>query len=129
MLLLVALSWAALLGCAGPQWEYDSGRAFRRAQRDNRLVLIEYFSGVCRYSIQMDREVFTDPKVRGRLVDFVCLRQDFGLNQVRAKQLGITGTPGFVVCRPNGTVIGTPQIGFMDVAEFRAFLASSRLQR
>lgn len=77
----------------------------------------------------MDRIVFSDPKVLERLARFELLRRDLVIWGQEAKRFGITGTPGFVVRRPNGTVMGSPAVGYMGPAEFRAFLAASLLQR
>lgn len=117
------------IGCAGPMWEYDPAQAFRQAQRANKLVLVQYSSLFCQYCAKMDSEVFTDPDVRTRLRDFVLLRKDYPSLIVEAQRIGVTGTPGFVVYRPDTTPVGQPQIGFMDAAEFRAFLAAVKLQR
>ena len=116
-------------GCAGPQWNMDATRAARLAARENRPVLVYYRSGVCRFCARMEREVFTNPEVLERLDDFVLLRRDFGLWREEAKNFGVTGTPGFVARRPNGTRIGAPVVGHMSAAEFRAFLAAARLQK
>ena len=127
VLSLLALFW--LTGCTGPQWGLDVGSAFRRARETDRLVLVYFRSAVCRYCAAMEREVFTDPQVRQRLDEFVLLQRDFGFWQHEAKRYGVTGTPGFVVHRPNGTVVGPPAVGQMSPAEFRAFLAAAKLQR
>ena len=127
VLSLFCLLW--LTGCAGPQWGFDVGASFRRARETDRLVLVYFRSGVCRFCAQMDREVFTDPQVRKRLDEFILLQRDFGLWQAEAKRYGVSGTPGFVVHRPNGSVVGPPAVGAMSPAEFRAFLAAAKLQR
>ena len=120
--------WAAC-GCAGLTWEYDPGFAFKKAAETDRMVLVYYRTAVCQYSAKMEREVFTDPKVRERLDEFVLLQRDFAVWRAEAERLGITGTPGFVVHRVNGTVACPPAVGEMSAAEFRAFLAAARLQR
>jgi len=124
---LLCLVW--LSGCGGPRWLFDAGSAYRRARETDRPVLVYYRSGMCQYCAKMDREVFTDARVRGRLDEFVLLQRDFGTFQFEARRLGITGTPGFVVHRPNGSVVGPPAVGQMSPAEFRAFLAAAKLQR
>ncbi len=129
LLIPLAAVFLATPGCASPKWEYDPAQAFRQAQRTNRLVLVHYSSLFCQYCAKMDREVFTDADVRTRLRDFVLLRKDYPSLVVEAERIGITGTPGFVVYRPDTTAVGQPQIGYMDAAEFRAFLAAVKLQR
>ncbi len=126
---MIIATGAAVGGCGGPQWSQKSGKAFERAARNNRPVLTYYNTAVCKYSARMEREVFSDPEILERLDQFELLRRDYVVWKSEAKKLGIGGTPGFVVRRPSGTVMGAPAVGYMSAAEFRAFLAAALLQR
>jgi thioredoxin-related protein len=127
--LLLVATCLALAGCAGPRWSFSRDAAFKQAAEHDQLVLVYYRTAVCPYSAKMDRRVFTDPQVRERLADFCLLQRDYAIWRKEAENLGITGTPGFVIYRPNGSVVGTPAVGEMSAAEFRAFLAAAKLQR
>ena len=126
---LMVVIGAALGGCAGPQWGQKPGKVFERAVRDNRPVLTYYSTATCKWSARMERKVFSDPVIVERLDQFVLLRRDFVMWKSEAKNMGIGGTPGFVVRRPSGTMMGAPAVGYMGAAEFRAFLAVALLQR
>jgi thiol:disulfide interchange protein len=127
MLSLIGL--VSLAGCGGPQWIHDPSYAFRQAAQRDDMVLVYYRAGVCEHCTKMDRDVFTDSEVLAQLRGFVLLQRDYTMWGSEAAKLGINGTPGFVVHRANGTVVGSPAVGEMSSAEFRAFLAAARLQK
>jgi len=76
----------------------------------------------------MDREVFTDPRVREELSGYKLVRVDLLLHTRLAKQYEFTGTPSFVAFNSVGRVVGR-QAGAMDAQGLVRFLAQSRMNR
>jgi hypothetical protein len=124
-LLLIVLPLAAA-GCAGPAWRPDLGGALRLAARDNRVVVVAYWSDFDADCRRMDSEVFTNSKVRATLQTTIPVRLSAALNRSFAEQHGLTGVPAFVVFAPDGRVLRKTQ-GYLNEGRFRGFVEAARL--
>ena len=113
-------------GCGGGFPAGDLQTGLRRAQREKKLLLVEYTRLGCPHTSRMDREVFPDADVRRRLKDFVIVRRNVRLNQDETRTLGVTMTPTFLVYRSDGTLI-TRADGAMTADGFHRFLIRARI--
>jgi len=101
---------------------YES--ALKRAQKENKIVLIEGYIPFCRGCIKMDREVFVDPRVKEALdKNFVVVKRNLLIEKLplTIKRLG---TPSFYFIDKTGTKVLEMVQGTGTVEEFLALLAS-----
>ncbi len=119
--LLATLSVVLGSGCSPIHWErgYDSG--LKRAARQRRRALVQFYSAVNTDCLEMDRKVFSDPDVQELMHNFIAIRLDSVLNKKLAKQFNVQTVPTFFVIRPDRQIAGSMS-GKMDAEKFRIFL-------
>jgi len=119
--LLATLSVALGAGCSPIQWErsYDAG--LKRAARQRRRALVQFYSAVNSDCLEMDRKVFSDPDVQELMHHFVAIRVDSVLNKKLTKQFNVQTVPTFFVIRPDRQIAASTS-GKMDAEKFRIFL-------
>jgi thioredoxin-related protein len=80
------------LAPAGRADDYDN--ALKAAKRENKPVLLYFFSKTCYYCTLMDKDTLADGQVNATLKrDFVFLRVDTDKSEDLSKLYRITGTP------------------------------------
>ncbi len=90
------------------RWETDLNRAFGRAEKENRLLLIYLYSPKCHYCKFMEKKVFTDRKVQDMVnKNFVPVkvRKCTDDGQFIKVHYGYVGTPMFYFVKPDGDLI------------------------
>jgi thioredoxin-related protein len=116
-------------GCGGRlPWRSDWQRALAEAQFEHKPSVLMFSAALCPRCWKMDKEVFTDPKVREELANYQLVRIDFLTHRNEAEQFEFTGTPSFVVYSATGRILGK-YAGAMDAQAFLRFLGQSRLNR
>ncbi len=98
--------------------------ALKKAQKENKIILIEGFIPYCRGCIKMDQEVMVNPKVKDALnKNFVFVKKNAILEKF---PLGIKslGTPAFYFIDANGSKVLEKVQGIGDVEEFLDLLGS-----
>jgi thioredoxin 1 len=114
-------------GCGGRlPWRSDWKRAMAEAQFDRKPVLLMFSAAMCPRCMKMDKEVFTDSRVREELVTYTLVRIDLLTHADLARQYEFTGTPSFVVFNTSGRVVGK-HAGAMDGPALIRFLMQSRM--
>ena len=129
-LLLTGLG-AVLLGaggCGSRLWSIDLPSGLRRAQKERKLVLIEFTQIGCVHTGRMHREAFTDPDVTRLFQDFVPVRLDKITHAAEAQRWGLTRTPTYLIARPDGTLVSRFD-GAMSADAFRRFLIRARISQ
>jgi hypothetical protein len=122
---LTALTAMFAAGCNSVHWNYHYGLAMKDAQQQQRRAVVLFATGTNPDCREMDWKVFTDPKVREMMREFVPVRQDFFMNRREAEELGVTDVPTIVVVRPDGSIAGS-QSGNLTPEELRFFLIRHR---
>lgn len=94
-----------------------------------RPVMLDFYADWCVSCKQMERETFTDPKVRAALAGIVTLRADVTANddadQALLKRFGIVGPPALLFFGPDGQERREHRIvGFLGAERFNAQLRS-----
>ena len=112
-------------GCGFVPWEYNFELGLQKAARRQQPALVQFYSGLNRDCLEMDRKVFTDPDVRENLKDYVPVRLDYHLNRELADQLGVEALPAFFVFRRDTSIAGS-YVGKMDAGKFNFFLIKYR---
>ena len=125
----VLLLVAAVGGCS-PQlmWRPDLGGAAQLAARENRFVVVAYWSALNRDCAEMEQTVFQLKEVISTMAGTVPVRLDARLNRAWARQAGVSRVPSFVVYAPDRRLLRRHE-GFMNEATFRGFIVAAKLSR
>ena len=92
--------------------------ALARAERRDKLVMIDFFTTWCAPCKKMDRETWTDPAVRAWLRrEVVPLKVDAEVQTALAEHYAVDGYPTILFVRPDGRVRGRI-VGFMAPERF-----------
>jgi thiol:disulfide interchange protein DsbD len=101
--------------------------ALRAAQNEGRWAMLDYYADWCVSCKEMDRETFSDPKVRRELDKMVLLQADVTANSGEDKALlqryGLYGPPATLFFGPDGIERKDYRmVGFKGPEEFLAHL-------
>ena len=116
---------------AGPQlnWVYDETEGFEIAERENKLVMLDFYASWCAACNELDHQTYTDPAVADRLADYVNVKLDFTRTSETTKALTekykIPGLPVVifldadrnVLKRFTGFVNAEDMLGILDEVE------------
>lgn len=74
---------------AGPQldWVYDEAEGFEIAQREDKLVMLDFYASWCAACNELDHQTYADPAVAARLDDYVNVKLDFTRTSETTKAL------------------------------------------
>jgi thiol:disulfide interchange protein len=83
---------------APPQiaWQTDFNKAFKQAKKQHKLLMLDFYTDWCGYCKRLDREVYTDEKVRALSQKFIPVKLNPERDQVAAaiaQQVGVRGFP------------------------------------
>ncbi len=73
----------------GPQldWVYDEAEGFEIAQREDKLVMLDFYASWCAACNELDHQTYADPAVAARLDDYVNVKLDFSRTSETTKAL------------------------------------------
>ncbi len=87
-------------------WLTDLNEAKRRAAAENKLVLLHFWGAFCRPCLNLEKFVFTNPRVGAAINEhYVPVKIDVEAQPGLAKQFGITTIPHDVMILPDGRVV------------------------
>jgi thiol:disulfide interchange protein DsbD len=123
------LAPAAVAPAASPpaeiRWQSDIKQAFALAQRERRLVLLDFRADWCAACLEMEERVYPDPRVVQAVSRFVPLRVDMTDAGKEAEALGekyqVAGLPAVVIARPTGELV-TSVLGALETGDLLEFL-------
>ena len=74
---------------AGPQlnWVYDEAEGFEIAEREDKLVMLDFYAAWCAACNELDHRTYSDPAVADRLADYVNVKLDFTRTSETTKAL------------------------------------------
>jgi hypothetical protein len=119
---------ACLAGCHPIIWRPDLGGAMRLAARENRIVVVAYWSDFNSDCERMEDEVFRSPAVVKLIGGTVPVRLHAPWNRQWAREAGVRSVPSFVAYDPSGRILRRHE-GPLDEAGFRAFIVAANLSR
>jgi thiol:disulfide interchange protein len=104
----------------------DLPQALDRARSGGQIVMVDVYTDWCGWCKKLDRETYSDRRVREALREFVPIKVDAekGGRSV-AETYGIDGFPTILFVAPDGRVVRKVQ-GFVDAEEMLRILASMR---
>ena len=107
---LIGVSNCALVFAAAPDgvlWQTDLEVAKRIATQTNRLVLVHFWSPSCAACKELDKDVFSQPKVQQTIqANFVPVKLNADDWPTTVKFYGITKLPSDLVIAPGGQIVG-----------------------
>jgi thioredoxin-related protein len=120
--LLVGLTCLSLPACepaSGPAFHRLSlEQALAEAQKQDKIVMIDFGASWCGYCHKMDETTFKDAEVQKFLRDnTVAIKIDYDENRKIAQQYGVTGLPTIVFLDKNGKVLNVLS-GYLPSIEF-----------
>ncbi len=87
-------------------WLTDLNEAKRRAAAENKLVLVHFWGAFCRPCMNLEKFVFTNPRVGAAINEhYVPVKIDVESQPDLAKLFGITSIPHDVVILANGNIV------------------------
>ncbi len=128
-ILLIGLFCGDLL-FAQIQWHKNLDKALEKAQKEKKIVLVEFMAKWCSVCRAMEDSTFLDQAVIERVNDFIPVRIDVDKNKdlaekyhANAKKYGGVGIPNFLFLDAQGNVL-MHRIGFFNTKGFVALLDS-----
>ena len=81
--------------------------ALAKARAENKLVLVDVYTDWCGYCTKMDRDVFTNDRVKTALSDVIPIRvnAEKGAGRSLAARWGVSGLPTFLLVNAEGVVV------------------------
>jgi thioredoxin-related protein len=117
---LALIAGILLFASAALAQDYDS--ALKAAKRDNKPVLLYFYSRSCYYCRLMDGNTLADKEIDAMLKkDFVYLRIDVDRSTDLGRLYRITGTPSSWFLESSGTRIGVIP-GYVEAKSYRRIL-------
>ncbi|UCG15298.1 MAG: thioredoxin family protein [Phycisphaerales bacterium] len=107
-------------------WRPDLGGAMQLASRENRFVVVAYWSALNADCMEMERTVFQSQDVVDIMAGTVPVRLSPMLHKAWAREAGVNRVPSFVVYAPDGRILRRHE-GFLDEAAFRGFIVAAKL--
>lgn len=115
-------------GVTGIAWEESLDSAMARAAAESRPVLVYLTMPNCSICRHLEATTLSDPAVRQRLRDLVCVRLDVTVDREIAARLGAEGTPTIVMLGSDGRMQNRIT-GYLAPYEFLAALSSGAAGR
>ncbi|MFH1062804.1 MAG: thioredoxin fold domain-containing protein [Candidatus Omnitrophota bacterium] len=126
--LLIGLMF--VLGCAQHQeqaiansiaWISDMSVAQELAKKENKPILIDFYTEWCSWCKRMEKDTYSNAKVQETLKQFVCVKIDAEQNRDLAKIYKINGFPSTAFLKANGELIEIIP-GYLPPADFLKLL-------
>jgi protein disulfide-isomerase len=105
-LITICLNFAAIASAAEISWESDLRAARDRAERENKLLLLHFYSDQCVWCDRLEAGAFRDPSVVEAIAkNYVAVKIHAGQNPNVARTFRITGYPTDVIVTPQGAAL------------------------
>lgn len=105
-LITIFLNFAAIASAAEISWESDLRAARDRAERENKLLLLHFYSDQCVWCDRLESGAFREPSVVEAIAkNYVAVKIHAGQNPNVARTFRITGYPTDVIVTPQGAAL------------------------
>ncbi|MBI1367107.1 MAG: thioredoxin fold domain-containing protein [Planctomycetes bacterium] len=99
------------------QWMTDLPQALAKAKSEGKLVMIDFYATWCGPCQLMERTTFQDPKVIGRMHQFIAVKIDTDRQPAVAGGYGVTGLPTSLIVAADGQPVQSA-IGYLDAEKY-----------
>lgn len=107
-------------------WFHSYRDGIAESQKSGKGVFLDFYAEWCRPCKQMEREVFTDPRVIKAASEFVCIRINVDDDEKTTFAYKISTIPRVIFLNKYGEIVGD-QIGAVDADQFYDLLKTARL--
>jgi len=99
-------------------WLSDDEKGFSLAAKNNKPLILDFFADWCAACIELDEKTWSEPEVRKRLSEFVCVKLDLTKSNSQSKKYG-----------EKYSIYGMPTVIFFDsfgkeIIRFEGFKSS-----
>ena len=99
------------------QWNTDLNSALKESQKSNKLVFIDFYADWCGYCKELNKETFTDQKVKEKFAQkYVLVKINGDLYPDITSKYKVYGYPTLIILDSNGNEIKR-QTGFVSATE------------
>jgi len=128
---LTAGAFTAPASVAGPEWVYDEAEGLAQARREGRPAMIDFYADWCAACVELERDTYSDPKVRERLRAFVSVKVDFTeeseATRALQKKYRLVGLPTVLFFDGQGNELPHKRLtGFAPAGQFLAHIEDIR---
>lgn len=111
-------------GKPGIVWMDDFGAAMEKAGKENRPLLVDFYTDWCLYCGKLEKETLSDPRIVGLSKEFVCVRLDAEVHKGVAARYSPQGFPTIILATPTGDELLRVS-GFRDADSFHKVLKAT----
>ncbi len=102
-------------------WFDDYSSALKRAELDNKMMVIAFYTAWCVYCKKLDRETFVDPRVVEQSRQYVFAKLDADIQKAAALRYRPEGFPTIIFASPSGNEVFRIS-GYRDADQFLTVL-------
>lgn len=102
-------------------WFDDYNSALKRAEADNKMLVIAFYTSWCVYCKKLDKETFVDPRVVEQSEQYIFAKLDADIQKAAALRYRPEGFPTIVFASPSGNEIFRIS-GYRDADQFLTVL-------
>lgn len=111
------------------EWLHDEGAAVALAQREGRPLIVDFWAEWCVACKELDKHVWSDPRVRAKASRFVALKldgtDDSAAFQALSAKYGVLGLPTVVFVDPRGRESPARVVGAVTADEMLKYLEAT----
>ncbi len=119
-MIVMLLTLCSLLISADIAWQPEIVKAFEKAEREHKLVMVMVEGKHCRWCKKMRYRTLDDGRVAKKLASYINVRVDEEDKEVMATLPMINGVPTIFFFTPDQKVIERVE-GYYDAADFLSF--------
>jgi len=98
-------------------WRYDLSGALKAAKKEQKPIMIDFYTDWCGWCKKLDRDTYSDSRVQKLAGQFICVKVDGDRNADSIGKYNIRGYPTILFLDSNGNIV--QQIpGYVGPADF-----------
>jgi thiol:disulfide interchange protein DsbD len=120
----LALVFLSLAPAGGKGWRSDLGPSLELARQEGKPLLLDFRADWCVACVELEKETWTDPRVRTALGELIPVRLDMTRasdeGQALLRRFRVMGLPTVILLDPQGKELGR-FVGFKEPEDFLAW--------
>ncbi len=87
-------------------WVRNFDQALKKAKSSGKPIMIDFYTDWCGWCTKLDKDTFSDKRIRNLSTNFVCVKIDADKNKSLTQKYGVSGYPTTVFLDSSGKKIG-----------------------